>query len=155
DAVAFRKAVAASADKQGYGPFQLALFDAQPDAVQKAIAAIGKPEPLEYMLVYICAASKGNAAIADAAWAKGVELMKTKGGRRERAFAAELVKSAPPSDQALRNWAADPMERAIVLTALGLKYPQKRDAYFALARKLNYSNHSPSRLIASVIGGKS
>jgi hypothetical protein len=38
-----------------------------------------------------------------------------------------------------------------VLTALGLRYPQKQANYFALARKLNYSNASPSRLIAQVV----
>jgi len=34
------------------------------------------------------------------------------------------------------------------------KYPQKRADYFAMARKLNYSNRSPSRLIAQVTGGR-
>jgi hypothetical protein len=150
DAAAYRKAVAAATDKTGYAQLQLALFDAQPEAAQKALAAIETPQSLEYMLVFVCAANKGNAPIADAAWAKAVELMKSKGTRRERVFAAELAKPSPPSDQTLRNWAAEPLERAIVLTALGLKYPQKRADYFAMARKLNYSNRSPSRLIAQV-----
>jgi tetratricopeptide (TPR) repeat protein len=150
DASAYHKAVAAATDKTGYAQLQLALFDAQPEAAQKALAAIETAQPLEYMLVFVCAANKGNATIADPAWAKAVELMKSKGPRRERVFAAELAKASPPSDQSLRNWAAEPLERAIVLTALGLKYPQKRADYFAMARKLNYSNRSPSRLIAQV-----
>ena len=142
--------MSAMAAEDPYGKLQLAMFDVQPEAAQQAVAAINDARWIEPMLVFVCAASRNNPQIADGAWAKAVGLMKSKGSRRDRVFAAELAKPGPPADSAVRNWAASPVERSIVLAALGLRYPQKRAQYFALARKLNYSNMSPSRLIAQV-----
>ena len=40
-----------------------------------------------------------------------------------------------------------------MLTALGLRYPQKRGEYFAAARPLNFAPQFPSRLLSEVLSG--
>jgi hypothetical protein len=151
DMAAYRKALAADT-KTPDARFHVALYDGKLEEASKALAESKPPSWAEHLILYIVAQSKGNSAIADATWTKAIDLMKSKGEHDDRLFAAELASSSnnPPSDRALRNWTTSPAERCIMLTALGLHYPQKQADYFAAARKLNYTVGFPSRLIAQV-----
>jgi hypothetical protein len=47
-----------------------------------------------------------------------------------------------------------PMDRCIMLTALGLQFPQKQAEFFADARKLHYAKRFPYHLIDEVLAGR-
>ena len=134
--------------------FELALLEGKLDEAQKTPAETNEEEApwsaTDYLVLYIAAKSTAKADSADAAWAKAIETMKTKGARHDRLFVQELASGAPPSPKALRDWVAAPEERAVMMTALGLRYPQKQTEYFPVARKLNFTNRFPSRLLAQV-----
>jgi hypothetical protein len=129
--------------------FEAALFDKNVDAARKALAEVKPPTAVEHLLLYIVAQSSGRKDVAEAMWTRSIELL-NKSHRDDRLFAKELSGAGPPSEKALHNWTAPPLERAIVMTALGLRYPQKRDEFFAAARKLNFAHRYPQRLLAQV-----
>ncbi len=67
--------------------------------------------------------------------------------RALRWAAGEVV---PSVDQALRI-GLPPGEKAVLLTALGYRFPERRDSYFALARKLNFDKRFPHMLIQELM----
>ncbi|MBN1421516.1 MAG: hypothetical protein JXP34_22275 [Planctomycetes bacterium] len=84
------------------------------------------------------------------AFAKACELYggSTRVGRRIAAF---LRAPEPPSLDDLDALAADPDEKAIVLTALAARHEAKRDACLARARALNYGLFMPHAFLERAI----
>jgi tetratricopeptide (TPR) repeat protein len=105
------------------------------------------------LILAVAAANAHNQSIAERAWGLAIERMKH-GTRTDRAVAAAVEKGQPPSDEMLRAWAGQPAQRCLLYTALGTKFPQRRDAYFAAARKFNYANVFPQRLLAAAMDAK-
>jgi len=78
-----------------------------------------------------------------------------KGDHPAKTLAAALASSPsqPPDDKLLHNWLGSPIDRTLMFTALGLRYPQKQAEYFAAARPLNFGHQFPSRMVAQVLSG--
>jgi hypothetical protein len=126
--------------------FEGSIANNQLEAAQTALSKMTDPGWSEHMVLYLAARSANNNAIADAAWNNAIELLK-KRDRSARLLAQAISTTEPPSDKLLRNWSALPLDRSIMLTALGLRYPQKQPDYFAAARKLNFASRFPQQLI--------
>ncbi len=104
----------------------------------------------DHLLVYLLAAQQGHTAIADAHLQQAAALM-AKADYDARCFAAALQgkSTLAPAELIRHPLATD--EKAIVLTALGMRDPQERARYFALARKLNFSLRFPHYFLQSIM----
>ena len=127
---------------------RLALLNGKYDEAEKALADV-EPETGNYALLAALAQGK-SPAVSQRAWKKVVELL-GQGTREDRKLSQELTKDKPPDPAVLRGWSGKPSERCIMLTALGMRYPQERDNYFRQARKLNYATGFPQRLIEQLL----
>ena len=98
--------------------------------------------PYWTLLLSLMARSTGEADRAEALFSESVGLLEAEG--REGRLAAEWLAGVLPldGDRALRlpMW---PEHKAILLTALGTKYPENRPEFFSLARRLNFSMSFP------------
>jgi tetratricopeptide (TPR) repeat protein len=148
DLAAFRKSAVSL--KSPEMAFDADITDGRVEDAQKALADAAPPEYFNYVLLYIGANSAGKADVASAAWTRSMELL-AKGDRDNRNFAKALSTGQPPTDKELANWTAQPVERAAMLTALGLRFPDKRAAYFADAKRLNYVNQFPQLLLTKAM----
>jgi hypothetical protein len=50
----------------------------------------------------------------------------------------------------MENWTSQSTQRSIMYAALGLRFPQRQEEYFAQARPLNYGHHFPALLIRNI-----
>ena len=152
DMAAYRAAIAAQSSPDA--AFASAVSEGKIDEAQSALTKIKPPTAGEHMILYVAARRFGRKDVADAAWTRALELY-NKEGRDDRLFARAIAGSDPPSAKALHNWTAMPMDRCIMLTALGLRFPQKQSEFFADARKLHYAKRFPYHLIDEVLAGRS
>lgn len=74
-------------------------------------------------------------------------------GLPEESQAAAWLAGEEPLDlDAALDLGLLPAQKRIVLTALGVRYPQHRAALFALARKLNYDRRFPYLMLREILG---
>ncbi len=123
--------------------FWLALTDGKiPDAQLYQ----DSKNPYQYLLVYLVAARCGEEN-PDRFYDKALELLKSQ-GREERQL-AQCLTPASPRPEDVCGATIDTNAKAILLTALGVKYPQHRRQYHALASRLNYHRQPPYWLLKS------
>lgn len=124
----------------------------EPGGAGAAAAAAGDADASDALMLSVAAASAGEGAVAERGWRRALELLSHE-GKDDRKIAAILSRGDAPGDDDLRNWTGRPVMRALLLTAVGQRFPDRRDALFAAARKLNYANLFPQRLIAAALDG--
>jgi hypothetical protein len=129
--------------------FQCAVADGK---WKEAATALDKVDAAAsgHLVVYVGAALTGQQEIARTSWDRAVAAYR-KADRPARRLADALASSDAPADAVLRNWSAVPQERALLLAALGLRYPRQKEKFFPVARKLNYSIEFPHHLIAQAL----
>ncbi|MHC4344711.1 MAG: tetratricopeptide repeat protein [Planctomycetota bacterium] len=103
-----------------------------------------------YLVIYVGEERAGRSAAAERFLSKGVELLGRQGWE-ERRVSRLLGGEQEPVVEEVCALAMEPRMKAIVLTAMGVKYPAQRQAYFELARKLNYNRHYPYLFLKSVL----
>ena len=70
-----------------------------------------------------------------------------KGSRAGRVLASLTGAALQPSINAVANLNFPFEEMPIILTALGLRFPERREGFFAIAKKLNVDPSFPRHLI--------
>ena len=103
-------------------------------------------ESVEELALFVASSLANDAAGADAARQRAVAILETKCGDERRA-AALLRGTEPPTKPQLDAVIMRPSEKALLCTALALRFPAQRAELAALARKLNVERAFPFHLI--------
>jgi tetratricopeptide (TPR) repeat protein len=103
-----------------------------------------------YLVIYVGEERAGRSDAAERFLSKGVELLGRQGWE-ERVVSGILAGEQEPVVEEVCALPMEPRTKAVVLTAMGVKYPAQRQAYFELARKLNYDRHYPYLFLKSVL----
>lgn len=116
--------------------FEISLTSGQLADAMSVLDQVEHVSETEYLLLYIAAKNQSEEEMAESSLQKALEMLKD--SPEERYFAACLTGSAEPAPDKITHLAMSPYDKSIILTALGLKYPQHSSQFFALADKLNY-----------------
>lgn len=101
------------------------------------------------LLLYLLAQRSGDTAAAEQHFQAAHQAMK-KDDQPARQVAAQLD-AGPPDARAVCTLHMNIESKRILLTALGVRYPADRAAYFGLARKLNYNLDFPHHFLRSFL----
>jgi hypothetical protein len=106
--------------------------------------------PYIYLLLYMVTKQSGETKLEDKYLSKGVKLL-SKLGCEER-YLSECIegKQTPVPDNTC-SMSFDYNSKAIILTVLGIRYPEQREPYFQLAEKLNFDRRFPHLLLKSIL----
>ena len=107
---------------------------------------------VDYLLLYALATSAGQSVVAKDGLRVGLENLDWEGGPSAKAAAEIFRRGKAPSQEEILALDLLPQDKRVVVTALGLYYPEARDDAFALARRLNYSPLHPHVLIERIVG---
>lgn len=101
------------------------------------------------LLLFLLAHRTGDAAAAARHFQLAREAMK----KEDQTFRqiATMLDADKPDAQAICGIPLDINRKRILLTAFGVQMPGDRDAYFALARKLNFNGEFPHRILYSFL----
>ena len=125
------------------------LLDGDPDAAARDLGS--HATAVEYLELYLAAADR-NPSVAGTALTSAVAAL-NKGDYDDRQYAAALSGTdAVPIDTLLRVREAVE-EKRLLLTALGRRRPEVREACFALARKIDVDPLFPHLLVRRVLDG--
>lgn len=147
DVAEFARLLGQSADPSDQFLAQLTTGDAAGAAVT---AAQVEPPASMHLMIHLVAARTGNREVAERQLKAAAEKL-AKGDHEDRQFAAALDGTSPLSRSQIIRLRMTPRDKALVLTALGLRDPAGREEYFALARKLNFDRRFPYLLIDDVL----
>lgn len=117
--------------------------------VEAAHDILSKNEGNEYtshLILYCGAKHHGYPIIAETELAKAIAKLE-KSTSTQREAASILSGETPPSVKQLLELRVIPKEKAILCTALGLKFSTQRKPFFNLSRKFNYTPEYPQLLI--------
>ncbi|NOX59276.1 MAG: tetratricopeptide repeat protein [Planctomycetes bacterium] len=115
------------------------ILDAQPES-----------EPHFVLLLSMLFRDAGNESEADRYLSTAVEEFQTQGFEHRRIAAWLSGASDEAMEEALRL-VMEPNVKAVMLVALGRKFPEHRDQYFELARKLNFDRRFPYWTVQELI----
>ena len=73
------------------------------------------------------------------------------GSKDERLLGKYLTAAKPPELRIVVNTGGDSQEKRITLTAIGLRHPTAREAYFDLASKHNFRHVFPYMQLKAVL----
>ncbi len=128
------------------------LSSGEIDQAEKDIEALKPVGSHGNLLMYIAATLAHRDELAQKHLTVAIALL-DKGAQEDRAFGAALAgKDSMPIAQLLRQ-RAEPGEKVVLLTALGLHRPEVRQVCFELAGKLNYDRRFPHLLLTSAMAG--
>jgi hypothetical protein len=117
----------------------------------EALKSIERASAASHLLVSMEAELAGQKKLADEQYQLALESFR-KGDPADRKLAAMLEAGQPPDIDFIADLSLSVGDEMILLTALGMKYPDRKDAYFDLARKLNFDPSYPYLLIRRVTG---
>jgi tetratricopeptide (TPR) repeat protein len=137
--------------QQADGSYQYAVALSRGEPVdEQEVEKLRLKDAYAYLVMYIGEEGAGRSGAAERFLSKGVELLGRQGWE-ERRVASILAGEQEPVVEEVCALAMEPRTKAIVLTVMGVKYAEQRQAYFELARKLNYSRHYPYLFLKSVL----
>ena len=122
--------------------------------LEKTVAAVeglADPSVSEFLLCYLLAHAKDNSARADD-FMEIVMAVSREGSQCERHVAACFSGEKACVAEEIPVLGEAPNDAAIMLTALGIRFPEHREALFARARKLNFNPQFPHRFLAGILG---
>jgi tetratricopeptide (TPR) repeat protein len=119
-----------------------------------AEALAGDDEELGFWRLFLAIAARnsGDDVLAQAQMDKAIAHLRT-GNTKKRMVARWLASEAPLDVNAALRLAMYPNEKSIVLLALGMQFPEHREALFALARQLNARREFPHLTLAALLDG--
>jgi predicted Zn-dependent protease len=133
------------------GSYQYAVALSRGEAVdEEEVEKLQMKDAYVYLVIYIGEERAGRSEAAGRFLSKGLELL-AKRSWEERRVSRILGGEQEPVAEEVCALPMEPKMKAIVLTAMGVKYPAQRQAYFELARKLNYDRHYPHLFLKSVL----
>lgn len=132
--------------------FDVAVSTGKLDDARKVLEKSARSRAYGYMLLHLKARSTGNASAADDYLKRGAELLRKERAEERRAAEWLIGSQAPDPAVAVRLDVA-PAEKTILMTAMGLKFPQDRERYFDAARRLNYDTRFPYLLLNEILKG--
>ncbi|MCF7818461.1 MAG: hypothetical protein K9M54_11330 [Kiritimatiellales bacterium] len=122
------------------------LFDGNIEQAQPLLNQNENHPYTDHLILYCAARYHGFTDIADTQLAKAVAEIGTS-SRTQRETAAFLLAETAPGIKPLLELRILPQEKAILCTALGFRFPEQRDALFALSRKFNFTPEYPQLLL--------
>ncbi len=108
------------------------------------------PSARAHLVVYLAAAGGGQTELAERQVAAAIELL-AQGDHDEQVFARALQDGSQVTTEELLRLQTSVHEKPVLLAAVGLRDPGKRDACFALAAKLNFDRRFPHLLLKRVL----
>lgn len=136
---------------QGLESFAAALTSGDLEKALGAISADEDPSPRDFLLVYLLADMKNDAARAEEYLGKWIE-MSREGTPFQRHIAACLSGEKPCVPDEISVYGQPLEDMAALFTVLGVKFPEHCDAFFARARVLNFNPQFPNRFLAGILG---
>jgi tetratricopeptide (TPR) repeat protein len=137
--------------QRAYGSYQYAAALSRGEPVdEQEVEKLQLKDAYAYLVIYVGEELAGRSDAAERFLSKGVELLGRQGWE-ERRVSRILAGEQEPVVEEVCALPMEPRTKAIVLTAMGVKHPEQRQAYFELARKLNYDRHYPYLFLKSVL----
>ena len=133
-----------------YG-FAAATTEGDLDKALAAIDTMEDPTPITFALAYLLAEKAGDTARSDELLEKAVEGLK-EGTPFQQHAAACLAGERECPLQEMDVTSAEVADAAILLTVLGVRFPEHRQEFFARARLLNFDPRFPHRFLAEILG---
>lgn len=124
-----------------------------PDASVPAITD-SLSDPFDFLSLAVSAYFDGDREQGDAFVERAARVMDEK-GENERAAAQLLRSAAPPKIEDLTKFTLRLGDHALLVTTLGMKYPERRGEFHLFARKLNVTRFHPYALIDRVTKAES
>ncbi len=121
------------------------------DAAKSAAAHPSFNGMSAHLLVYLAAMSAGDHELAEKELGLAAERLAA-GGKEERQCAAWLNGTAAPKLDDVMELPMAVENKRILLSAMGVRYPELREACFQLAGTLNYDLRFPHLLLRKVLG---
>lgn len=110
----------------------------------------GVENTVEALLAGFLAALQTDQHDVAATWLRVALLHLQAEGSRERYLADVLRGERPPDPRTMLDLAYNYEVKPLVLTTLGLRHPEHRDAFFGLAGRLNFEPEPPYQLLKSI-----
>ena len=129
--------------------FELALAANRLDDADKALTDARNAD--WHLLLYIAAEQAQRTDLSKRHLDAAVAILR-RGDRERRQAAAWLAGEQPMDAQAATQLAVVPEGKRVLLAALGIRYPEHRQACFAEARKHNYQPQFPRLFLKRVLG---
>lgn len=133
-----------------YQKFRAALVKGDLDEANKFVNREEGGDLTTEFLLYVLAMRQQRPEQAEQHFAAALEALR-RDDRDSRKLASLLTGTKRPDAAAICRLHLPIEVKRIVLTALGLRVPEDRAAYFELARKLNYHPSFPQHLLAAVL----
>lgn len=108
---------------------------------------------MEKLILSIVAGHSGHDESRKGYLAEAIALMR-KAGYEMRVAAAMLSGEEEASLKQLTEMVLAPSQKALVLTALGMAQPDRREEFYELARRLNYAPGMPTVTLRIVLSGR-
>ncbi len=131
--------------------FGVAVTQGDLDGAVKAFAEIEIPSLSDIFTAYLLAETQGDSARAEEYLNMGVAALRQE-SRAQREIAACFSGETPCIPGEISVFGEPPEYMAVVLTALGTRFPEHREAFFARARVLNFNPQFPHRFLNELLG---
>jgi tetratricopeptide (TPR) repeat protein len=136
--------------KPGGAPPLALIARGRLDEAEAAFISAEQTGASEHLTLYIGARKVGRGDLAERCMQRAIAIY-GRGTHGERQLAEALATGAVPDDRILYEVAWDTLERCILMTALGLRYPEEREQFFAMARRHNVVKRFPAHLLDEVL----
>jgi hypothetical protein len=133
--------------------FERAVSAGRVEDAARMLGDKAENSPEAHLILYLAAAQAGLPQLEEAHLARAVELLKGRGGEQEQVGAWLAGAEAPDPTGPMASCISSQRKR-IVLAALGTRFPDQRQGYFELARKMNYDRNFPHLFLSDVLEAK-
>lgn len=111
--------------------------------------------PYVWIFLYLAASQRGDAAMAARTLDKAIATLDEMGNSFQKMAAALRGDASVTPEIAMNLYFSSAKDKALYLTALGLRDPTRRRQYFSLARKLNFGRDLSHSLLVDIYGKES
>jgi len=130
--------------------FDVAFIEGRLEDAEKALGECKPPDIYNNLTLYLAAELQNKKDLADRQLKLGiVELQK--GTKEERMIAECLTGKRVPDATKITRFSIDPTQKRTLMTVMGIKFPQQKDLYFAMAKKLNFSVSFPYYFLNEIL----
>ena len=126
--------------------FAVAITRGRADDAAQTLSAGSEAKGRSWLLVYLAARETGDASAAEQAFEKALVAFSVESS--EHRAVASLLRQGETDPAKICAELLSCDEKCVLATALGHRFPDHREAYHALAAKLNFQPLFPSRFIA-------
>lgn len=126
-----------------------ALSVGTPEEAAEAIAAVPDASAEHHLLLYVVARRAGQTDLAEEHYQIAVDMLR-EGGGDDQEWAGVLGGSASPDSAGTLRMMSTLEQKPVLLAALGTRFPEDREEYFNLGRRLAFMPTFPSRLLQDI-----